>query len=163
MAALAWQQWPVGLGCAAYFCSSFSLTLDSFSRTSLALSSEAQEALLFTVSGMVGKPSLIKKFKNIFDIDHPSLSLCWLIREGKFSPSQGQFSHGMTASRGYEANTCFPSKRTLWSIHRYTLFPNGPWMCLLGLVFNGYIYCFRDRSKNFPRPFLYIDILGIYA
>lgn len=69
----------------------------------------------------------------------------------------------MTASRGYEANTCFPSKRTLWSIHRYTLFPNGPWMCLLGVVFNGYIYCFLDRSKNFPRPFLYIDILGIYA
>ena len=91
------------------------------------------------------------------------VSLCWLTREGKFSPSQGQFSHGMTASRGYEANTCFPSKRTLWSIHRYTLFPNGPWMCLLGLVFNGYIYCFLDRSKNFPRPFLYIDILGIYA
>ena len=67
------------------------------------------------------------------------ISLCWSTREGKFSPSQGQFSHGMTASRGYEANTCFPSKRTLWSIHRYTLFPNGPWMCLLGLVFNGYI------------------------
>ena len=136
MAALAWQQWPVGLGC-AYFCSSFSLTLDSFSRTSLALSSQAQEALLFTVSGRVGKPSLIKKFKNIFDIDHPSLSLCWLIREGKFSPSQGQFSHWMTARQGYEANTCVPSKRTLWSIHRYTLIPNGPWMCLQGLVLNG--------------------------
>ena len=136
VAALAWQQWPVGLGC-AYFCSSFSLTLDSFSRTSLALSSEAQEALLFTGSGRVGKPSLIKKFKNILDIDHLSLLVKWSTREGKFSPSQGQFSHGMTARRGYEANTCVPSKRTLWSIHRYTLIPNGTWMCLLGLVING--------------------------
>ena len=62
-----------GFRARVYFCSSFSLTLDSFSRTSLALSSEAQEALLFTVSGRVGKPSLIKKFKNIFDIDRLSL------------------------------------------------------------------------------------------
>ena len=64
----------------------------------------------------------------------------------------------MTARRGYEANTCVPSKRTLWSIHRYTLIPNGPWMCLLGLVFNGHLY-----SIAFPRPFLYFYILGIFA
>lgn len=48
----------------------------------------------------------------------------------------------MTARRGYEANTCVPSKRTLLSIH--TLIPNGPWMCFLGLVFNGHLYYFSQ-------------------
>ena len=48
----------------------------------------------------------------------------------------------MTARRGYEANTCVPSKRTLLSIH--TLIPNGPWMCFLGLVFNGHLYNFSQ-------------------
>ena len=55
----------------------------------------------------------------------------------------------MTASRGYEADTCVPSKRTLWSIHRYTLIPNGPWMCLLGLVFKGHLYCFSQTLPLF--------------
>ena len=111
------RQWHVGLS-RPYFCSSFSPSFlsfspsfPSFSPASLALSSQQQETLLFTGSGRAGKESLIKEFKNILVFNHKFLpgkivhqtKFSILTKfsitnssQGKFSPSQGQFSHQTT-------------------------------------------------------------------